>query len=84
MAHGALGMNRAGQGRRDEFPRFGGKLGIWCSCLCQPRVHTLTLPPIFAWRIRFGGEAAPVQIYKSAGFPRGALTTLIKPRLRMH
>ena len=78
MAHGALGMNRGGETNAPIW----GEIGIWCSRLCQT-CTALTLPPIFAWRIRFGG-AAPVQIYKSAGFPRGALTTLIKPRLGMH
>ena len=46
-------------------------------------VHSPDTPSHFCCSrgIRFGGA---VQIYKSAGFPRGALTTLIKPRLGMH
>ena len=76
----ALGMNRAGE---TKAPIWGEIGDLVFPCLCQT-CTALTLPPIFAWRIRFGGPPALVQIYKSAGFPRGALTTLIKPRLGMH
>ena len=76
MAYGGLGMNTA----REIFGEIGALVSLPVSDVHTPD-NRPTLP--FARRIRFGGAAA-VQIYKSAGFPRGALTTLIKPRLGMH
>ena len=76
MAYGGLGMNTA----REILLEIGALVSLPVSDVHTPD-NRPTLP--FARRIRFGGAAA-VQIYKSAGFPRGALTTLIKPRLGMH
>ena len=76
MAYGGLGMNTA----REILGEIGALVSLPVSDVHNPD-NRPTLP--FARRIRFGGAAA-VQIYKSAGFPRGALTTLIKPRLGMH